>query len=52
MSEFFLYWEEENIKKELKKLWYSDKLEYNKKQKILQKLLSKGFSYNEIKQII
>lgn len=51
-QEMFLDWECENIKKELKKLWYSEELEYNKKHKILQKLFAKGFRYDEIKQLI
>ena len=49
---YFEDWELENIKKELNKLWYSTNLEYNEKQKILQKLLRKGFKYDEIKQLI
>ena len=49
---YFENWEEENIKKELKKLWFSEELEYNEKQKILKKLMSRGFRYDEIKQLI
>ncbi len=49
---YFENWELENIKNQLKKLWYSEELEYNDKQKILKKLLTKGFRYDEIKQII
>jgi SOS response regulatory protein OraA/RecX len=49
---YFENWEIENIKKALKKLWFSEELEYNEKQRILKKLLTKGFKYDEIKQII
>lgn len=49
---YFENWETQNIKKELNKMWFSDKLEYNEKQKILKKLLSKGFRYDEIKRLI
>jgi len=52
LENMFLDWELENIKRELEKLWYSSDLDYEKKQKILQKLLSKGFNYDEIKKII
>jgi len=49
---YFENWEFENIKKVLKKMWYSEELEYNNKQKILKKLLARGFRYDEIKRII
>jgi SOS response regulatory protein OraA/RecX len=52
LNKAFINWELENIKKVLKKLWFSEELEYNEKQRILKKLLTKGFRYDEIKQII
>lgn len=49
---YFENWEIENIKKELKKLWFSKELEYNEKNKIIKKLLTRGFRYDEIKSLI
>lgn len=52
LEEMFLDWEIENIKKELNKLWYSNNLEYHKREKILKKLFNKGFKYDEIQRLI
>ncbi len=52
LKNYFQDIELENIKKHLKKLWYFSNLEYNKKQKILQKLFIKGFKYDDIKKVL
>ena len=46
IDDIFYDWEEENLQKELEKL-QNKGLE---KQKIIQKLLQKGFQYNSIKK--
>lgn len=47
LQEYFPDWESENITREYEKL----KSKYNR-QKIIQKLLSKWFKYDEVKQIV
>jgi SOS response regulatory protein OraA/RecX len=48
IDEIFYDWEDENLQKELEKL-QNKGLE---KQKIIQKLLQKGFYYDDIKKLL
>ena len=48
LSEVFCDWELENLKKEYEKI----KNKWFDKQKIFQKLFAKGFSYDDIKQVM
>ncbi len=53
LEEFFSEEDElENLKKELKKQKYDENLDYEQKQKILAKIIRKGYTYDDIKKII
>lgn len=57
LEEAFLYWESDSVKFEydkiINKLWYDIlSISYEQKSKIIQKLLSKWFSYDDIKRVI
>ena len=56
LNEYFKDWEWENIKKEYEKIIFRNpkllQSWYEKKQKIIQKLIAKWFHYREIKNLI
>jgi len=55
LEEYFLNWEQENIKKEYEKILkkLENKFEaYELRSKIIERLLRKGFRYNDILKII